>query len=333
MIVHQALHGIVRGHALLKSSTELSMDEGWCMDKLSDMSGHLHQGEDFEFFHTGYPCGRFTVIARTWLDRGASRPGSVHTHSLLLSAEDAAELPDPASLYQLFRRPTSGDDLASYGEPLEVDPALQPEPALSVQHRGELWGSMFLVKSPTVVWEDPDSSEDAARSAWAALPAWLRPGWSWCTRALHPRFLGPHPLAFLAPGPLSHAAFATLSANRAGKGVSEAVFKRVLALKLHQAGISMLQGWWGTLEAPDPDPRLKLALHRSRAQAQQGDLLALLGCLDLDISLRLHGSTAANEDVTAARRALAGALVSEPRLHSRFLACLEQLDPHDLISG
>ena len=111
--VEQTLHGYHFGHRLLAKSTALADGELALLDRLSDLSGHLPRGVDFDGYHTGFPCGRFYALGCTYPDRGARREGTVLTHTLLcpLEASHAFDLEDLAALH---RRPESPRDLAPY---------------------------------------------------------------------------------------------------------------------------------------------------------------------------------------------------------------------------
>lgn len=67
----------------------------------------------------GYPLssGDFYVVSMTWLAPEVERPGCVWTHSLLLDA-DTQEIPNPAQLLSLFKRPHHVSDAEGYETPL-----------------------------------------------------------------------------------------------------------------------------------------------------------------------------------------------------------------------
>ena len=120
--VAQALHGYRNGHDLLASSHHLSREEGRALLELSDLSGSAARTRGFESYISGYPVPgeRLYAFARTWLAAEGTRPGSVWTHTLLLTPEQLA-IPNVANLARWFRRPLSLDQAVDYGSPLEID--------------------------------------------------------------------------------------------------------------------------------------------------------------------------------------------------------------------
>ena len=132
-MIHQALHGYREGHRLIASSLSLDRDDEYRMSLLSDLSGPGPES-GFDSYLTGYPLpsGRY-VLARTWLDRAAERPGCVWTHSLLL---DAVQLGRHSALPQLvnhfvypgnaalgtFRRPLVLESDVAQAEALDLPP-------------------------------------------------------------------------------------------------------------------------------------------------------------------------------------------------------------------
>ena len=120
--VAQALHGYRNGHDLLASSHRLSREAERALLELSDLSGSAARTRGFESYISGYPVPgeHLYAFARTWLADGGARPGSVWTHTLLLTPEQMA-LPNVENLAQWFRRPLSLDEAVEYGSPLEID--------------------------------------------------------------------------------------------------------------------------------------------------------------------------------------------------------------------
>ena len=116
--VAQALHGYRNGHDLLASSRRLSREGERALLELSDLSGSAARTRGFESYISGYPVPgeHLYAFARTWLADGGARPGSVWTHTLLLTPEQIA-LPNVENLAQWFRRPLSLDQAVEYGQP------------------------------------------------------------------------------------------------------------------------------------------------------------------------------------------------------------------------
>ncbi len=269
MRIEQTLHGYEEGgHQLLAASTALPDALGWTLDRCSDLSGYLAPGEDFERFHTGYPCGPYTVYARTWHDRQAPREGSVFTHSLLLDPADAAAVEDPAALWPLLRRPERGA-LESYRAPLDWRPAPVAPPALSPDARMRLMASLFLMPGRPLLWMEPSSAEDVARMLWIAMPPWLRPDWTFCTRALHPRYEREQPFLWMAPGPHARSAFGAIRAVLVEPRLPPKVDARARKLRMAALDPAALQARWRQSPADLRSPHFGLIGERGRAHAEK----------------------------------------------------------------
>ncbi|MEP7122658.1 MAG: hypothetical protein ABJE95_17170 [Byssovorax sp.] len=196
--LEQTLHGYDEGHRLLASSTRLEAEEERTIDLLSDLSGYLPHGTDFEQYETGYPCGRFYVLSRTWPDRQGKRTGTVFTHSLLIPRSACAEIRSVTSLSAHFRLPSHPVDRASYQESLRFSPFESPEPLLSPVARKHLAALWFGQDLRPLLWTDPDTADEAAHLLWSWLPPWIRADHSFCTFALQPRYLGQNLFDWLA---------------------------------------------------------------------------------------------------------------------------------------
>src|SRR4051812_19906403 len=130
MQIEQTLHGYDDGHRLLASSAKLDLEEERTLDLLSDLSGYLPAGTDFESYDTGYPCGRFYVLSRTWLDRAGRRSGTVFTHSLLLPRNEVAVLSTIAALDPLYMKPNPPVDRDAYRRSVSRMAVVPPDPWL-----------------------------------------------------------------------------------------------------------------------------------------------------------------------------------------------------------
>lgn len=299
MILQQALHGYGQGHQLLGSSVELLREERWLLDQLSDLCGQLEPGEDFEHFHTSYPCGRFRVFARTWIDRDAPRKGTVFTHSLLLDPAEAANIDDLGRLELLFVKPRKGQDPEPWRRALDLDLAENAAPAAPSGLELRLLAALFVVETRPLLWMEPESAETAARLSWMALPPAQRATWSWCTRALHPRFLDNKPLSWMAPGPNSRSGFANLRAAAIGAALSPGLEAAAKAQGLDSVAVAALARCWPDLPADLPASRRGLVFRLARMRARE-DWAALLGALDTDEALDLQGRPGALADVDRA---------------------------------
>src|ERR1019366_2032222 len=179
--VHQVVHGYDHGHRLLSTSVELTAEERYRLDKLSDLSGYPDR-HDPPPYVSGYPCGRFYVTARTWIDPLAERRGTVGTHSLLLPLEVAAELADITALFPLFRLPMRPLESSRYSQPLDsVD--IQGPAAWLLRRRANVLALSIEHESRPVAFVDLYDPEEALRAVWwCSVPA-LRRAFAFCTHA------------------------------------------------------------------------------------------------------------------------------------------------------
>ena len=123
--IDQVVHGYDRGHRELATSRPLEEEARSTLASLSDLltARPLRDGESYLAI---YPLKSASahIVAATWPAGEGYRPGSVWTHSLLVSYEAMAQLPDLMILQDLLRRPAI-DDLSSYHEPILVDPKMK----------------------------------------------------------------------------------------------------------------------------------------------------------------------------------------------------------------
>lgn len=105
--LHQTLHGYMRGHELLSSSTELLAIDLDRLVQLSDLSGYP-VASSFAPYLTCYPLPsqEYYAFACTWLDGDAPRDGCVLTHTILIPMNvwENAEV-SALRVNELFRRP------------------------------------------------------------------------------------------------------------------------------------------------------------------------------------------------------------------------------------
>ncbi len=210
MILAQALHGYREGHRLLATGGgDLARDERAVMDRLSDLSGYMTEGSDFDVYHTGYPCGRHYAFAATWYDHAGSRPGCVFTHTLLIPQAEIGNVGDLFALTALHRRPTSARDVEPYRGELAADVPLTPPPMLSPTEMRGLVVMMFasgLPLAPTKIWEATAPTLDVARAYWGLLEPHHRRAVTFCTWAFGLRRLGEQPFALLGAPPAARVA-------------------------------------------------------------------------------------------------------------------------------
>ncbi len=202
--VAQALHGYRNGHELLASSHRLSRDAARILLELSDLSGPAAKTRGFESYITGYPLAgeHLYAIARTWLATEGDRPGSVWTHTLLLTPEQLATI-NLMNVDKWFRRPTPSEYASGYAHPLEInreDMSQRPREvrpsrlaalaSRTVDMFEALYGSDSAVLLPA---ESSSEYEQLLLHTWSLQWPELRGRFSFCTGALSARHVAGHP--------------------------------------------------------------------------------------------------------------------------------------------
>ena len=173
--VAQALHGYQRGHELLATSRRLSRDGERALLGLSDLSGSAARTRGFESYIAGYPVPgeRLYAFARTWLATGGARPGSVWTHTLLLTPEQLA-MQGVANLARWFRRPLTPEQASDYSTPLEINEGdiaerpLEPTPSQSTKHRIQI-SDLFEASTVTIARNARSSCQPRPRVSTRSL--------------------------------------------------------------------------------------------------------------------------------------------------------------------
>ena len=292
----QVLHGYDRGHRLLVTSTELTPEERYRLDRLSDLSGYPGRNDPPPYL-SGYPCGRYYVIARTWIDAEAERRGTVWTHSLLVPAIDVGGLIDMLIFDPIFRKPSKPVDLASYERDLEI-PTLRPAPPDLRRHAANL-AAWFGGEREPMVWVDADDFGEAElRALWWCLPEADRCVFTFCTHALLARYAGDRLFDWIVTTPealrLFGEAASTVRIIRPEDADPLPTWIEPLVSKGPQV--------WGQVEARGFHPTLgqrKIALRYEELRSRSG-IAALLGCVDLLRLLPGGGSDAEREDLVRA---------------------------------
>ena len=205
--VGQALHGYRNGHELLATSHRLSRDGARTILELSDLSGPAARTRGFESYITGYPVPGEHVyaIARTWLATEGARPGSVWTHTLLLTPEQLSTV-DLVNVTKWFRRPTTTEKALGYCRPLKINPedmhqgprGVPPFPVAVYGARAEgmfeaLYGSDSAALAILLPAESSSEYEQLVLHAWSLQWGELRGRFSFCTGALSVRHVEGHP--------------------------------------------------------------------------------------------------------------------------------------------
>jgi hypothetical protein len=203
--IHQLLHGYRGGHGQWHASTKLVDDDAELTTRLSDLSGSLSSGLQFQSYLTVYPLPsqRFFALAKTWPDPQAPRAGCVVTHTLLIPTDIWSTLTDVRSLALLFENPRLGNN-HDFTKPIRLQTNSRHVAADFNIDRST--ANNFILRYfgqgiRPVVWFNVD---DATEYMWRLLEhLWpkLRSTFSCCTFSLQPRTLqdGPFDLLFAPP--------------------------------------------------------------------------------------------------------------------------------------
>ncbi len=245
MIVAETFHGYDGGHRLLDSKGDISELEHSILAPLSDLSGPLPRGVDFDSYLSGFPCGRYYAVSRTWLDRKGTRAGTVATHTLLLDAQLAADA-DIFSLSHIHHE-------ARPGAVGRVELPLDAEQLLALAY---LW---LTQPERPIVWVQPTTAEAAA--AWVRAATWgtHRAQLSFSTFALGPRRVLSRPFDFLGCPPEAMGALHAASSRRAwwAVGTRQPSNAQGWARKWAENPVAARDeclGWCEQMGVPAPEP-------------------------------------------------------------------------------
>lgn len=208
-MIAQTLHGYDQGHRLLAQGGSVNDQELTTLDRLSDLSGYLPIGTEFDSYHTGFACGRYYAFACTWPDTSALRAGTVLTHTLLVPQTWLAQVNDLWSLSALHRRPASAADREPYTSAIEMDlGALAQDVPVIDRGRAEtsvvLW---FGQPDRPVLWVEEVRPNAVVRYLWMLLWGEARRQFAFCTLALQVRHVQGRPFGFLALPPSARGSF------------------------------------------------------------------------------------------------------------------------------
>jgi hypothetical protein len=185
--IDQQCHGYKGGHQALGSSVKLKREDQDALDRMSDISGPLRPDEKFSPYLTTYltPSGSFYVVARTWQDLEARRPGCVLTRSFLIRSDDWTNFSNLNGLVGKFL-PIDREDLQANS--FKIESYLDgPLPTVDISNTIELVEALFLEeRQPIVVFGAEDSELIIIRLLAALWPGRKR-SFSTCSFALGPR--------------------------------------------------------------------------------------------------------------------------------------------------
>lgn len=128
MRVEQALYGEIRGgHGLRLASAGLPVVSE--LTSRLDLPDTAPPGVDWSPFVSGFPYGEHYVLARTFADPAATRPGMVLSHAVIAPLDEVVAMSDLRPLFALLiTEPTSPEALATCELPASMEsstPALE----------------------------------------------------------------------------------------------------------------------------------------------------------------------------------------------------------------
>lgn len=190
---HQTLHGYSRGHRLLAASLQLPPEAESLLLTMSDFTG-TRVIPGFESYLTGYPLvgTPLYAIAQTWYANEMPRPGSVWTHTLLLSEEAVAGL-DLQKLHSLpFRRPTQSNAASHYTAAIDLFDSrterMESSPTVMLDAKMVIANLYGKPDSAVVVYvQDAEHARDLFFRVWIQQWAALRCRFTFSTGSIGPR--------------------------------------------------------------------------------------------------------------------------------------------------
>lgn len=246
--VHWQLHGYRRGHQLLDSNVTLPPEDQRTVDRLSDLAGPLAPGQLFEPYLTAYPLpsGEHYVVARTFQDRTATRPGCVTTRTSLVPMEqwgESTNVPGILAGLMPLQSVTGGDALPwptdeRVATPLAGFRLGAAGPVPHDERAMALVEALFLDEdAPPVVFlgNPPEAEAIAARLLTALWPA-ARQRFSVCTLAFEPRRLADRYFDLVFAPFDSRARFASEPHRLVGGRDSESGYRLGSDLGVHGGG-------------------------------------------------------------------------------------------------
>ena len=152
MIIHQSLHGYKNGHHKLVSSLSLSTESENKMLLFSDWSEYDGGVDGDMSYLTCYPLNdkSYYVVAKTWYAQESERPGSVWTHSLIISLDELGDELNFAMLESYFHRPD--DSKYDYSLPIEVsakDILSKRDVSIPFEHKGIIEAAYYSLSIST----------------------------------------------------------------------------------------------------------------------------------------------------------------------------------------
>lgn len=122
MDIQQLVYGYNKGHSLLNSSIDLSVEDKSVLLELTDWSGVNEL--NIPTYITGFPLikSNYYALIRTWYAEEMSRPGCVWSHVLLINKVYFSEITYIEYLNCLFLRPSISDkNFEGYNKAITID--------------------------------------------------------------------------------------------------------------------------------------------------------------------------------------------------------------------
>ena len=201
IVIQHMLHGYSEGHRLLGGSIKLTDEFSRLVLRMSDLSGS-NVVSGFEEYLTGYPLEGMNMfaLAKTWYASEMPRPGSVWTHTLLISSDALAEIPNLQMLSSLFERPNlespadNSKQYARYSEPISFDtdslsPLISSGGDASSIQISDLIETLYEQRKDYVLIgsQTARSYESSLFRIWSQQWPHLRKSFSFCSGALSAR--------------------------------------------------------------------------------------------------------------------------------------------------
>lgn len=219
--VQQQLHGYRGGHQLLATSAIVSRTDQDLIDRMSDLSGSLAPGQEYDPYLTTYPLpsGDYYVVARTWQDKTATRAGCVLTRSLLVPMAYWLGTPSLPFLLEALR---PVDKVSPNASALEIGAEYQLLPPVVDARTAELVEALFLETRQPIVMFDVDAADNVIARLLAALWPGMRRQFAACGFALGPRSLDRRPFDFLCAPKSSRLRFSDWPGRKINEGADRA---------------------------------------------------------------------------------------------------------------
>ena len=188
------IHRYKSGHQLIASTLSLSRTDQDTVDRLSDISGQVRPGENFEPYFTCYPLPseKEFVIARTWQDTKAARAGCVLTKSVFIPMKEWENAIAVTIIFNMLLQATFDEHF-----PNQSGTYPSNQERVSDGPFEELVESMFLEpRQPIVIFDGNNETEIIIRLYTVLWPN-LRRRFASCTFALAPRSVNNRPFDLL----------------------------------------------------------------------------------------------------------------------------------------